>query len=213
MADRTALLELLSAGVDALGLALPADVLARQVDFLALLARWNARFNLTAVREPRAMVTRHLLDSLALLPHLRGNQLADLGSGAGLPGIVLAMAEPRLTVTSVDANGKKIRFQRAAVRELGLGNVEPVQCRVEALQGRFAQVTTRAFASLGDTLALAGHLLPPGGRLLALKGRCPDEELAQIGAPYRVGDVRPLQVPGLDAERHLVIIERTEDCP
>lgn len=206
---------LLADGLRALRLELAQPVQARLLAYLALLQRWNAHFNLTAVRNPAQMVVRHLLDSLAVLPHLAGERLVDLGTGAGLPGIPLALARPELEVTLVDSNGKKVRFLRAAVRELGLANVRPVQARVEALTGRWPCVTSRAFASLEDMLRLGGHLVAPGGRLLALKGRYPEAELAAVAAPFRVLETLPLQVPGLAAERHLVIIGRQQgdDCP
>ena len=187
---------------------LPQAAVPQLLDYLALLVKWNAHFNLTAVRNPQEMVIRHLLDSLAVLPHLHGTTLADLGTGAGLPGIPLALARPDLQVTLVDSNGKKVRFLRAVVRELGLERVEPVQARVEQLDGQFDTLTTRAFASLADMLAWSGRLLAPGGRLLALKGHYPADELENLGAPFRLADALPLSVPGLDAERHVLIIDR-----
>jgi 16S rRNA (guanine527-N7)-methyltransferase len=168
--------------------------------------RWNATYNLSAIRDPAEMVTRHLLDSIAVVPYVRGATLADLGTGAGLPGIPLALVAPERAVTLVDSNGKKTRFLRAAVRELGLANVRVVEGRVEAATGRFDCVTARAFASLADMLGWGGHLLAPGGRWLALKGRFPQDELASLPPGFAVQAVEPLAVPGLDAERHVVII-------
>ena len=197
-------------GVDALGLTLSEGVLACLLDYLALLADWNTRFNLTAVRDPAAMVTRHLLDSLAVLPHVHGARLADLGSGAGLPGIPLAVALPECRVTLVDSNGKKVRFMRTAVQELGLANVEVVQARVESMQGQFESITARAFASLAVMLQWGGHLLAPNGRWLALKGRYPEAELESMPIPFRLVEALRLNIPGLDAERHLLVIRKQD---
>ena len=206
-----ALRDSLETGLPALGLdpALAPPLL----DYLALLVRWNRTYNLTAVRDPQQMVTRHLLDSLALAPHLDGvSSLADLGTGAGLPGIPLAIARPGLQVALVESNGKKARFLRQAVRTLGLDNASVHECRAEALDlsGQFDAVTARALATLADIVAFGGHLLRPGGRLLALKGARPEDEIAVLPAGWRVGDVTRLRVPGLDAERHLVTVHRTD---
>lgn len=199
----------LDAGLAALGLdpAL-AGPLAR---YLALMLRWNAAYNLTAIRDPREMVTKHLLDSLAMAPAVAGlPTLADLGTGPGLPGIPLAIATPGLHVTLVESNGKKARFMREALRQLGLGNAEVAESRIEALDrpGRFAAITARALATLPQILALGGHLIADDGVLLAMKGARPDDEIAALPAGWVVRDLRPLRVPGLDAERHLVVIGR-----
>ncbi len=206
MSDRDPLRQRLGAGLAALRIDLPDDVVARLLDYLALLHRWNATYNLSAVRDPVEMVTRHLLDSLAIMPHVRGATLADLGTGAGLPGIPLAIVAPERAVTLVDSNGKKTRFLRAAVRELRLANVSVAEARVEAVRGRFDCITARAFATLADMLAWGGHLLAPGGRWLALKGRHPQDEIDALPPGFRVEAVEPLVVPGLEAERHVVII-------
>lgn len=206
--NRDSLKEQLCAGIETMGLDLPPSAVPKLIDYLALLSKWNAHFNLTAVRDPADMVTRHLLDSLAVLPHLNGETAADLGTGAGLPGIPLALALPDRHFTLVDSNGKKVRFLRAVVRELGLANVEAVQSRVEEMDAQFDCITTRAFASIADMLAWSGHLLAAGGHLLALKGRYPDDELKQIGAPFQLVKALPLSVPGLHAERHLLVIEK-----
>lgn len=215
MASRETLHAVLADGVRSLNLDLPDALLARQLDYLELLIRWNRRFNLTAVREPRDMVVRHLLDSLAVLPHVAGPTLADLGSGAGLPGLPLALARPDLHVTLVDSNGKKARFLRAVQREMGLDNVAVAQMRVEAMQGNFDCLTTRAFASVADMLRWGGHLLAPGARLLALKGRLSEPEVDGIEPPFRLRNALPLSIPGLDAARHVLIIDRdfSEDHP
>jgi 16S rRNA (guanine527-N7)-methyltransferase len=199
----------LDAGLAALGLAPAlADPLAR---YLALMLRWNGAYNLTAIRDPREMVTKHLLDSLAMAPAVAGlTTLADLGTGPGLPGIPLAIASPGLRVTLVESNGKKARFMREALRQLGLGNAEVAESRIEALDrpGQFAAITARALATLPQILALGGHLIAPDGVLLAMKGARPDDEIAALPAGWALRDLRPLTVPGLDAERHLVVIGR-----
>jgi len=183
--------------------------------YLALLARWNRTYNLTAVRDPREMVARHLLDSLAMVPFIddlaaRGGRLADLGTGAGLPGIPLAIARPGLQVALVESNGKKARFLREAVRQLGLGNVRVAESRIEAFDapGQFDAITARALAALPLILELGGHLLAPAGRLLAMKGVVPDEEIAALPPGWRVDAVHPLTVPGVIGERHLVVVAR-----
>lgn len=200
----------LDAGLDTLGLDTAlADPLAR---YLALMLRWNAAYNLTAIREPREMVTKHLLDSLAMAPAVAEvPTLADLGTGPGLPGIPLAIATPGLRVTLVESNGKKARFMREALRTLDLGNAEVAESRIEALDrpGQFAAITARALATLPQILALGGHLIAPDGVLLAMKGARPDDEIAALPPGWAVRDVRPLTVPGLDAERHLVTVART----
>ena len=200
----------LDTGLRALGLdsALAEPLLA----YLALLARWNATYNLTAIRDPREMLVKHLLDSLAMHAHLDGiESLADLGTGPGLPGIPLAIARPGLQVTLVESNGKKARFLREAARQLKLGNASVVESRIETFDaaGRFDAITARALATLPLILQLGGHLLQPQGRLLAMKGVVPDDEIAALPAGWRVAAVHPLRVPGLDAERHLVEIVRT----
>jgi 16S rRNA (guanine527-N7)-methyltransferase len=154
------------------------------------------------------MVTRHLLDSLAILPHVSGATLADLGSGAGLPGIPLAIAVPERETLLVDSNGKKARFLREAVRRLGLEHVRVAESRVEDVAGTFDCVTARAFASLAEMLGWGGHLLAPGGVWLAMKGRVAKDELDAVPPDFRVREIVALNVPGLDAERHLVILKR-----
>lgn len=193
-------------------LALDATLAEPLLAYLALLDRWNRTYNLTAIRDPGDMVTLHLLDSLAMHPYVRDiATLADLGTGAGLPGIPLAIAVPALRVTLVESNGKKARFLREAVRVLGLANARVVEARAEAVAepGAFDAITARALATLADILALGGHLLKPEGRLLAMKGAHPAEEIAALSAGWRVRSVSPLQVPGLGAERHLVEVTRT----
>jgi 16S rRNA (guanine527-N7)-methyltransferase len=203
----------LEAGLEALGLdrALAEPLLA----YLALLLRWNAAYNLTAIRDPREMVSKHLLDSLAMHAATAplaaaGGSLADLGTGAGFPGIPLAIAQPGLQVALVESNGKKARFLREAVRSLGLANAKAVESRIEAVDapGAFDAITARALATLPLILELGGHLLKPEGALLAMKGVVPADEIAALPAGWAVRDIRPLAVPGLAAERHLVVVGR-----
>lgn len=210
MSARHALHQQLEQGIDALGLALPGGAIERLLDYQALLERWNGTYNLTAVRDPAEMVTRHLLDSLSILPYVEGDTLADLGTGPGLPGIVLAIAAPGRQVLLVDSNGKKVRFLREAIRALKLEGVRAVQSRVEDIQGQFDCITARAFASLADMLGWGGALLAPHGRWLAMKGKAPDEELSGVPAGFAVRGIHALRVPGLDAERSLVVIGRTD---
>jgi 16S rRNA (guanine527-N7)-methyltransferase len=179
--------------------------------YLVLLTRWNQTYNLTAIRDPREMVAKHLLDSLAMHAFLDGvGTLADLGTGAGLPGIPLAIARPALQVTLVESNGKKARFMREALRQLGLRNARVVESRIEAFDapGQFDAITARALATLPQILELGGHLLKPGGTLLAMKGAHPADEIAALPPGWRLESTHPLTVPGLAAERHLVVIGR-----
>ena len=195
-------------GLAALGL--PTTLAPRLLDYLTLLERWNRTYNLTAIRDPREMLVKHLLDSLAMHPYVEHERLADLGTGPGLPGIPLALAKPALRVSLVESNGKKARFLREAVRSLGLANAEVRESRAEALAepGAYDIITARALDRLAGILAVGGHLLRPGGRLLALKGVYPRDELAELPAGWRLLAVHPLTVPGLGAERHLVEIAR-----
>ena len=200
----------LEPGLDALGV--DRAHAAALLDYVALLDRWNRTYNLTAIRDAGEMVGKHLLDSLAMHTHVEGVQrLADLGTGAGLPGIPLAIVHPQLQVALVESNGKKARFLREAVRKLGLGNAQVIESRIEAFDapGQFDAITARALATLPLILQLGGHLLGPRGRLLAMKGVVPEDEIAALPAGWQVQEIRPLAVPGLDAERHLVVVGRT----
>jgi 16S rRNA (guanine527-N7)-methyltransferase len=203
----------LEAGLTLLGL--PTALAPRLLDYLALLDRWNRTYNLTAVRDPREMLTKHLLDSLAMHRFLDGERLADLGTGPGLPGIPLAIAKPSLRVALVESNGKKARFLREAVRTLELGNARVLESRAESVDepGAFDVVTARALDSLAGIIAVGGHLLAPGGRLLAMKGVMPAQEIAELPAGWVVSAVHPLLVPGLDAERHLLEVTRSTAEP
>ena len=183
------------------------------LDYTALLEKWNRTYNLTAVREPVAMVSHHLLDSLAVLPHLPmpadRPAIADVGSGAGLPGIPLALARPHWQVTLVEASQKKAAFLRQACIALALANVEVHEGRVESLRPKalFAIVISRAFADLGKFIAACAHLVAPGGVLAAMKGIYPREELAHAPAGWNCGRVVRLVSPQLNAERHLVLCQ------
>lgn len=203
-----ALRQRLDDGLAALGLdrALAAPLL----EYLALLLRWNRAYNLTAIRDPDEMVVRHLLDSLAMQPYVQPGALADLGTGPGLPGIPLAIARADVQVTLVESNGKKARFLREAVRQLKLGNARVAESRAEAVDepGAYAQITARAMDTLAGILEVGGHLLAPGGRLLAMKGVNPVEEIAALPPGWTTLAVHPLAVPGLGAERHLVEVGR-----
>ncbi|PNS08606.1 16S rRNA (guanine(527)-N(7))-methyltransferase RsmG [Solilutibacter silvestris] len=181
------------------------------LDYLALLARWNRAYNLTAVRDPAEMVTRHLLDSLAMHPYLQAGALADLGTGPGLPGIPLALARPDVQVTLVESNGKKARFLREAVRSLGIANARVLESRAEQVDeaGAYRQITARALATLAGILDVGGHLLAPDGVLLAMKSGTTDEESRELPPGWAIRDVHPLRVPGLEARRELVVVART----
>lgn len=200
------LTERLRAGLVALGIDAAADVQAALLDYVELLARWNQRYNLTAVREPGAMVSRHILDSLALLPHLGDGSLLDVGSGAGLPGIPLAIADPHRPVTVLDSNGKKTRFLEHVRATLTLENVEVVKSRVEDYRSPtgFDRIVSRAFASLDDMIRSCRHLLAPRGEFLAMKAQVPDRELAAAQTLARLVSVETLAVPGLDEARCVV---------
>ena len=200
---------LLVDGLAALRLSLKSETIDQLLEYVALLARWNTTYNLTSVRDPRDMLVRHILDSLAIAPYVRGANLADVGSGPGLPGIPLALLFPEREFVLIDANGKMARFMREAVRALGLSNVRIEQQRVEAAHGIFDCVTARAFASIADMLALGGQLLAPGGIWLALKGRYPEDEISAMPAGFELAGSERLQVPGLDAERHLIMVRKT----
>lgn len=202
----------LAAGIAALGLRLSAESVEKLEAYLALLTKWNRVYNLTAIRAPDDMVTHHLLDSLAVLPIIeksvpagRKYSLADIGSGAGLPGLVLALARPEWAITSVEAVEKKAAFQRQVTIELGLANAS-IRCgRVEALEEKFDAVISRAFASLTDFVGLAGHL---SDCLWAMKGGYPAEEIAALPAGWQVAASHELRVPGLAAERCLLHVVR-----
>jgi 16S rRNA (guanine527-N7)-methyltransferase len=200
----------LSAGLSAMHLVLPGTALKQLSDFLRLIEKWNRVHNLTAVREPGQMVVLHLLDSLAVLPYLADARgLLDVGTGAGLPGIPLAIARPDLDVTLLDSSHKKAAFLEQARAELGLANVNVVCERVEQWRpGRtFDVVVSRAFSELAEFVAQSAHLVSPGGVLLAMKGVHPFDEIERLPSSHRVESVIELEVPTLDAKRHLVLLK------
>jgi 16S rRNA (guanine527-N7)-methyltransferase len=197
----------LSAGLAELGMDLSLATQDSLLAFRDLLLKWNKTYNLTALRDPEQAISHHLLDSLAVLPYVGEGALLDVGSGGGLPGIPWAIARPRLSVGMVDAVQKKATFLQQAVIQLGLANVTVSHARVEDVQGQYAQVSSRAFAELKLFVELTRHLLAPGGSWLAMKGVRPDGEIAALPAWVNVDAVIPLRVPGLDAERHLIIMK------
>jgi 16S rRNA (guanine527-N7)-methyltransferase len=210
--DFDAVRRALDAGLAAMDVDLDARIRARMVCYLQLLWRWNRTYNLTAVRDPLEMVPRHLLDSLSALPHVHGARCLDVGSGAGLPGLVLALADPATDWVLVDKSAKKCRFLTQARVELDLDNVRVEQRRVEDFRpGRcFSTIISRALSNLADFVAGSEHLLAPGGRFIAMKGRDAEQELSPSGASGGYAGqitVVPVQVPGIDhGQRHLVIV-------
>lgn len=197
----------LAVGIDQLGLKIDAVTQQKLLEYLALLEKWNKVHNLTAVRDTEEMVTLHLLDSLSVLPHIKRGRLLDVGSGAGLPGIVLALTRPDLSVTTMDSSHKKASFMRQAKAELGLANLEVVCGRVEAFkpEHKFDMIVSRAFSEIAEFLRLTRHLLADGGVWLAMKGVYPYDELAQLKDV--AAEVVELHVPGLEARRHLVFLK------
>ena len=202
--------EQLRQGLAQMGIVLPPAAQEKLLAYAALLYKWNKTFSLTAMREEEKAVSHHLLDSLAILPFVAGGNLLDVGSGGGMPGIPLAIACPDLLVTLLDSNSKKTAFLRQAAIELALPNVA-VHCgRVEQYDPaiRFAAITSRAFAELADFVSLSGHLLADGGCWLGMKGVWPEDEIARLPSAVRVECVHRLAVPGVDGERHLVVMRR-----
>jgi 16S rRNA (guanine527-N7)-methyltransferase len=199
----------LDTGLRELRLGPDADQRRRLLVYLALLEKWNRVFNLSAVRDPRELVSRHLLDSLAILSHLHGGRILDAGTGAGLPGIPLAVLSPERAFTLIDSSAKKTRFVRQATLELGLANVEVVTTRIEAYHPEegFDTITARAFAPLADILGLTRRLLRPGGRVLAMKGPGAAAEVTAAALPAGRLRVLPLAVPGAAGGRWLVVVE------
>jgi len=182
--------------------------------YLQLLMTWNRAYNLTAIRDPGEMIKLHLLDSLAVLPHLSGKRLIDVGTGAGLPGIPLAIMCPERDFTLLDSNGKKTRFLFQARCDLGLSNLKEINSRVESHRPEvpYDAVLSRAFTSVADMVNKCSHLLSPEGLFLAMKGKFPQSELSEVGKDYKVNASHTLQVPGVDGERHLIVISRHVQC-
>ncbi|MGV3653139.1 MAG: 16S rRNA (guanine(527)-N(7))-methyltransferase RsmG [Noviherbaspirillum sp.] len=218
--DRPSLMQALEKGAAALEVELDAGQTGQLIDYLALLVKWNAVYNLTAIRDPEQMLTHHVLDSLAAVPAFEAaSQVLDVGAGAGLPGMVLAIwaarARPAMHIAMIDTVHKKTAFLNQVKAELNLGNVTIHTGRVEKLQADTLQsrklfdvITSRAFADLGDFIAWSGHLLAPGGRFIAMKGVATPAEDANLPPGWKIMEKRFLHVPGLDAERHLVLVER-----
>ena len=199
----------LQAGIAALGLGLPEGAEAKLLAYLALLDKWNRVYNLTAVREAERMVSHHLLDSLAAVPYFHAGTVLDVGSGGGLPGIPLAITRPDLQVTLIDSIAKKTAFLLQAKAELGLASLSVITGRVEGYRPEtgFDAITSRAFADLKEFVTLTRHLLKPTGRWLAMKGLMPHEEIASLPDWVKVSANHVLAVPGLDAARHLIVLE------
>jgi 16S rRNA (guanine527-N7)-methyltransferase len=191
-----------------MGLNLESNQTGALLGYLGLLAKWNKTYNLTAIHEPERMLTHHILDSLAIAPHVGAGPLLDVGSGAGLPGIPLAIVRPDLQVTVLDASQKKCGFMQQAAIELKLSGISVVHGRVEEFHrdGGFPRIVSRAFSDLTEFVRLTRHLLADGGQWLAMKGLYPNEEIAQLKGVRMVRDL-PLHVPGVDADRHLIVME------
>ncbi len=199
---------LLQQGCDQLGLDLSQDQQQRLLDYVALLQKWNRAYNLTAIRDPEQMLIKHVLDALAVLPHLQGSRWLDVGTGPGIPGLILAVVRPEWHFHLLDSNGKKVRFVRQAVRALGVANVTPVQARVEQYQvdEPFEGIISRAFAELGPFVALTRHLLAPGGCWWAMKGHG-EREVEGLPQDIAVVRIEEVTVPFLTARRTLVVLK------
>jgi 16S rRNA (guanine527-N7)-methyltransferase len=209
--DRKALAQVLDEGIVEMGLDVSPAQREQLMDYLGLMFKWNSVYNLTSLRDPMQMVTHHLLDSLAAVPAFsQAHNVLDVGSGGGLPGIVLAIVRPDIKVSMIDTVHKKTAFLTQVKAELDLANVTVYTMRVEqlTLSEKFDAITSRAFADLSDFVNWSSHLLAEGGRYIALKGVAPEEERQRLPDDWRVTGVEPLQVPRLGAERHLVFIER-----
>jgi 16S rRNA (guanine527-N7)-methyltransferase len=202
---------LLTAGAEQMGILLDPRQSDQLLTLIAEVAEWNGRFNLTAIRDPGEMVRKHLLDSLSIHAFLRGTTVADVGTGAGFPGLPLAVVNPRRQFTLVDSTAKKCRFVEHAAARLGLTNVTVVNARAEAWRPTrpFDCVVSRALGKVSEFIRVAGHLCAPDGRLLAMKGKQPEAELDALPRGWRVAAVHPVDVPGLDAERHVVELVRS----
>ncbi len=199
----------LATGLELLGVDSEAAVREKLLRYLMLLEKWNRVYNLTAVRDVNEMVVRHILDSVAILSYVSGSRVLDVGTGAGLPGIPLALLLPAARIVLLDSSAKKTRFVRQAVAELGLANVKVVCERAERFQParKFDTLVTRAFAPVADILTTSGHLCAPAGHILIMKGTHPEAELVDMPDGYGVAEIKRLRVPGLAAQRHLVIIK------
>ncbi len=203
----------LKAGIEQQGLSLSERQLQQLLDFIGQIRRWNRTHNLTAITDPAQMVSKHLLDSLSLLPYIDSDELLDVGSGAGLPAIPLAIARPGLHCTAIDASYKRVVFIRQAAAALGLTNLEAVHARVEDYSDRrFQRICSRAFSSLADFVQSSAHLLAEGGQWLAMKGVDPEHEKAGLPAGVEISAEYVLEVPGLAAQRRLVILRPVKNA-
>lgn len=200
---------LLRAGLEQLSISLSDIQIGQLLSFIQLIAKWNKTHNLTAIKDPAEMVSKHLIDSLSIAKDFPSGDVLDVGSGAGLPGIPLAILKPQQSFTLLDASLKRVAFLQESRRKLALTNINPIHSRVEDFSGqKFAVITSRAFTSLVNMLQQTEHLLAPDGCWLAMKGVYPSEEIAEVGAQYKIDSTSKVHVPGLSAERHLVQISR-----
>jgi len=209
--DREKLSDVLNDGIEAMDLPLWAAQREQLMDYLALMAKWNGVYNLTSLRDPMQMVTHHLLDSLAAVSAFEGaKNVLDVGAGGGLPGIVLAIARPDMQVSLIDTVHKKTAFLTQVKAELGLKNVTVYTMKVQDLKaGPFDVITSRAFADLSDFVNWSGHLLGEGGKFIALKGTAPANEQERLPGEWKIQELRPIKVPKVEAERHLVFIKKS----
>lgn len=202
----------LESGLDALCIKLTKEQQNKIINYLIILSKWNSVYNLTAIRDPKEMMTHHVLDSLSAVPAFTEAQnVLDVGSGGGLPGMILAICYPDKKISMIDTVSKKTAFLNQAKAELGLNNVTVYSARVESLQVNqpFDVITSRAFSELNNFVNWSQHLLAEGGRFIAMKGVHPQGEMERLPEGWEVKEVRPLTVPGLDAERHLIFIQKT----
>jgi 16S rRNA (guanine527-N7)-methyltransferase len=204
--------EQLEQGIETLGLELGPNIRSRLLQYLELIRKWNRVYNLTAIKDPEQMLSHHLLDSLSIVPYIKGTRILDIGSGAGLPGIPVALCCPDSYIVMMDASGKKARFVQQAITELALENAESVHARAEdyTVPEGFDTVVSRAFSSLADFIRMGLPLMKPSGRMLAMKGRYPTQELEELPADIKVVAVHRLEVPLLESERHLVEMARED---
>lgn len=211
MVDSALLSKKLVAGLDSLGLVLPGPACSSLVRFCDLLIKWNRTFNLTSVSDPEQIIIVHLLDSLAVVPYLPGGTVIDVGTGAGLPGIPLAIARPEQSFVLLDSNGKKTRFLNQVIGDLRLTNVNIVHSRVEQYETeeKFSTVISRAFTSVEQFLLSCSHLVSADGQFIAMKGKYPADELRAMPAGFELVSSHRLEIPGLNAERHLLILRRS----
>lgn len=209
--DHQVLHQILSDGLSAMDLSLTSEQQQKLIDYVERIHKWNKAFNLTSVRDPEQMMVKHILDSLAVAPHIDAANLIDVGTGPGLPGIPLSIVYPEKHFTLLDSLGKRVRFMKQCAFEMKLENITPIQSRVEAHQpGQYYDaVLSRAFASLKDMLHWCQHLVDSEGKFLALKGQYPAEEIAELGDNFAVTHSVKLTVPGLEGERHLLTVQKS----